>query len=97
MFHTLTELIFISLFAATLSLAFDNIFNSALRCTRYSTSSQFTLPPAVIGTAGSEGSLANSICEQQVGLIIILFLSVLLYIAVLVVSLFRIFAKVSRK
>jgi hypothetical protein len=97
MFHTLTELIFISLFAATLSLAFDNLFNSALQCTRYSTSSRFTLPPAVIGTAGSEGSLANSICEQQVGLIIIIFLSVLLYIAVLVVSLFRIFAKVSRK
>lgn len=97
MFHTLTELIFICLWSSILSLAFDDLFTSPLECTSWTPYARYNTPPPSVGSGDVEGSLADSICGQQIALVTLVFLSVWLYIAVLVVSLFRIFAKVSRK
>ncbi|KAM0745771.1 hypothetical protein T439DRAFT_318905 [Meredithblackwellia eburnea MCA 4105] len=95
MFHTLTELIFISLFSSTLSLCFDDLFTSSLECTSWTPYKQFVVPPlSQAGSSQVEGTLADQLCNQQVALVVFVFSSVGLYLAVLVISLFRIFARV---
>ncbi|KAL8290094.1 hypothetical protein RQP46_003033 [Phenoliferia psychrophenolica] len=96
MFHTLTELVFICLFSSMLSLSFDDLFTSPLECTNYTPYARFSLPPATAGSSGVEGTLADKICNQQIALVAFTFLSMIMYIAVLVVSLFRIFVRVKR-
>lgn len=97
MFHTLTELIFICLYSSILSLSFDDLFTSSLECTTYTPYARWNVRPPAVGDSQIEGTLADSICSQQIALVVFVFSSVGLYIAVLVVSLLRIFAKVSRK
>ncbi|BGP47111.1 hypothetical protein JCM10450v2_002963 [Rhodotorula kratochvilovae] len=97
MFHTLTELIFICLYSAILSLAFDDLFTSSLQCTSYTPYARYNAAPDVTQTANVEGSLADSICSQQIAQVVFIFCSVVFYVVVLVISLFRIFAKVSKR
>ncbi|KAG0143297.1 hypothetical protein CROQUDRAFT_661452 [Cronartium quercuum f. sp. fusiforme G11] len=75
MFHTLSELVSISLWSSALALAFDNGLTSELGC-------------SVSGL---------KLCELQAGLVCTIFLGLATYTLVLVVSLLRIFNKVSRK
>lgn len=95
MTHTFSELIFICLWSSTLSLAFDDLFTSSLECTAYTPYRRYNTPPPQVEAVDS--GLANSICGQQIGMVTVVMLTVVVYILVLVVSLFRIFAKVSRK
>ncbi|KAK4055726.1 hypothetical protein OIV83_000272 [Microbotryomycetes sp. JL201] len=98
MAHTLTELIFICLWSSVLSLSFDDLFTSALECTAYTPYAQYNEPPTnVTGTAQMEGSLADKVCAQQSAVVAFVFIQVFLYAGILIVSLFRIFHKVSRK
>jgi hypothetical protein len=60
MFYTLTDLLFICLYSAVLSLSFDDLFTSSLNCTAWTPYSQFNETPAITGTANVEGTLADS-------------------------------------
>ncbi|GAA5889855.1 hypothetical protein JCM8208_001148 [Rhodotorula glutinis] len=97
MIFTLAELIFICLYSAILSLAFDDLFTSSLQCTSYTPYARYNDAPAATGTADIEGSLADSICAQQIAQVTFITCSVVFYIVVLVISLFRIFHKVSKR
>ncbi|GAA5971940.1 hypothetical protein JCM11641_001578 [Rhodosporidiobolus odoratus] len=97
MFYTLTDLLFICLYSAVLSLAFDDLFTSSLQCTDWTPYSRYNQTPPQTGTADVEGSLADSICAQQMAQVAFIFASVLAYVAVLIISLFRIFAKVQSR
>lgn len=97
MFHTLTELIFICLYSAILSIVFDDLFTSSLECTSFTPYARYNKPPPITATANVDGSLADSMCNQQIAQVAFIFCSVLFYVAVLVISLFRIFAKVQRR
>ncbi|GAA5909739.1 hypothetical protein JCM5296_005777 [Sporobolomyces johnsonii] len=97
MFYTLTDLALICLYSSALSLTFDDLFTSSLECTAYTPYARYNTPPLATGTANIEGTLADSICSQQIAQVVFIFLSVISYLVVLIISLFRIFAKVSRK
>ncbi|GAA6062445.1 hypothetical protein JCM10212_003319 [Sporobolomyces blumeae] len=97
MFYTLTDLVLICLYSSALSLTLDDLFTSSLQCTAYTPYRRYNTVPATIGSGAVEGSLADQICSQQIAQVVFIFLSVLFYLAVLIISLFRIFAKVSRK
>jgi hypothetical protein len=98
MFYTLTELIFICLYSAILALVFGDLFTSSLECTSWTPYRRYNLPPpTTVGDANVDGTVADSICQQQIAQVVVVFLSVIFYIIVLVISLWRIFAKVSRR
>lgn len=98
MFYTLTELIFICLYSAILALVFGDLFTSSLECTSWTPYRRYNLPPpTTVGNANVDGTVADSICQQQIAQVVVVFLSVIFYIIVLVISLWRIFAKVSRR
>lgn len=98
MFYTLTDLVLICLYSSALSLSLDDLFTSSLECTAYTPYRRYNSPsPSIVGSVGLDGSLANQICSQQIAQVVFIFLSVFIYLAVLIISLFRIFAKVSRK
>ncbi|GAA5882139.1 hypothetical protein JCM16303_005623 [Sporobolomyces ruberrimus] len=98
MFYTLTDLVLICLYSSALSLSLDDLFTSSLECTAYTPYRRYNSPsPTVVGSAGIDGTLADQICSQQIAQVVFIFLSVFVYLAVLIISLFRIFAKVSRK
>ncbi|GAA5916978.1 hypothetical protein JCM6882_005077 [Rhodosporidiobolus microsporus] len=98
MFYTLTDLLFICLYSAVLSLAFDDLFTSPLKCTDWTPYAQYSnAAPTATGTADVEGSLGDSICSQQTAQVVFIFLSVVFYVFALVVALFRIFHKVSSR
>lgn len=98
MFYTLTELIFICLYSAILALVFGDLFTSSLECTSWTPYRRYNLPPpTTVGNAAVDGTVASSICQQQIAQVVVVFLSVIFYVTVLVISLWRIFAKVSRR
>ncbi|GAA5861181.1 hypothetical protein JCM3774_002219 [Rhodotorula dairenensis] len=98
MFYTLTELIFICLYSAILALVFGDLFTSSLECTSWTPYRRYNLPPpTTVGNADVDGTVASSICQQQIAQVVVVFLSVIFYVTVLVISLWRIFAKVSRR
>lgn len=76
--HTFTELIFICLFSAILSLSFDDLFTSALECTAYTPYARYNEPPSLDAVSSS---LADSMCGQQIAIVILVFLSVILYVS----------------
>ncbi|KAH9824948.1 hypothetical protein DFH28DRAFT_1077423 [Melampsora americana] len=89
MFHTLSELGSISLWSAALALSFDNGLTSDLGCLTGIDEHQFY-------NIQDHHQLIH-LCELQAGLVCLIFLGLGSYSLVLVVSLFRIFNKVSRK
>lgn len=97
MTHTLTELVFICLYSAVLSLAFNDLFTSSLECTNYTPYERYNTPPPSLDENGVSRGLSRTICRQQIAQVSFIFCSVVFYIAVLVISLLRIFNKVSRR
>ncbi|SGY80003.1 BQ5605_C008g05280 [Microbotryum silenes-dioicae] len=97
MAYTLLELVFICLWSALLSLAFDDLFTSSLECTSFTPYARYNESPSSIGLSSVNGTVADSICQQQMAQVVLIFLSVMLCLAVLIVSLLRIFVRVSRK
>ncbi|GAA6009082.1 phospholipase D regulator [Rhodotorula paludigena] len=96
MTHTLTELVFICLYSAVLSLAFNDLFTSSLECTNYTPYERYNTPPPSLDENGVSRGLSRTICRQQIAQVSFIFCSVVFYIAVLVISLLRIFNKVSQ-
>lgn len=94
MAHTLLELVFICMWSATLSLSFDDLFTSSLACTAYTPYAKYNERS---GELDIDPERQDIMCRYQRALVSFVFVSVLLYVAVLVVSLFRIFHKVGRK
>ncbi|PWN90022.1 hypothetical protein FA10DRAFT_229407 [Acaromyces ingoldii] len=97
LFYTLTELIFVCLWSAELSLSFDNYFTSTLVCTTFDSPYAGNDSPTVTGNQVlNNPGKKPYICRLQGALIGLVFTSLLAYVIVLTVSLFRIFVRVSR-
>lgn len=94
--HTLLEMLFICMWSANLSLAFDNFFTSRLDCTPSWTTRWWNqLPlPETLDEGRNEGGPADRICDEQLALICLVFFGLVLYCGSLIISLFRIFEKV---
>ncbi|KAF7311000.1 hypothetical protein HMN09_00643400 [Mycena chlorophos] len=82
--HTLSEVLFICCWAAALSLCFDNFLTFCTSTTWYS-----NVPPPTTTAQPAP----DSRCDDQVALIVLVFIGLLAYCANLVISLFRIFHK----
>lgn len=98
LFYTMTELIFVCLWSAELSLSFDNYFTSTLVCSTLNSPYSGGADRPVFG----EQTLNNPsrkpyICRLQGALIGLVFTSLLAYVIVFSVSLFRIFVRVSKR
>ncbi|SPO21383.1 uncharacterized protein UTRI_00860 [Ustilago trichophora] len=94
--YTVVELIFICLWSSELSLTFDNYFTSTLICVNYG--SPYVgprQPPADRPNPLNNPNRKPYICRLQGSLIGLVFVSLLAYIIVLTVSLFRIFVRVT--
>ncbi|PWN53441.1 hypothetical protein IE53DRAFT_384050 [Violaceomyces palustris] len=93
LWYTITELIFICFWSAELSLAFDNYFTSTLVCVSFgnpfANGSRVISDPSPLKDPQKE----PYICRLQGALIGLCFVSLLAYLVVLIVSLFRIFVR----
>ncbi|EPQ29052.1 uncharacterized protein PFL1_03341 [Pseudozyma flocculosa PF-1] len=93
LFYTIIELIFICFWSAELSLAFDNYFTSTLVCVSFGNpfgGSNNRDPQPLL-----DMSKKPYLCRLQGALIGLVFVSLLAYLIVLTVSLFRIFVRVT--
>ncbi|KAJ1300815.1 hypothetical protein OPQ81_002455 [Rhizoctonia solani] len=99
--HTLSEVFFICMWSASLSLCFDNYFTTPLLCAPSSTTRWWNeLPPAENDLADDEVTdphLVGQLCSRQLALICLVFFGLSLYCWNLVISLFRIFEKVKHR
>ncbi|KAJ9476381.1 Regulator of phospholipase D SRF1 [Pseudozyma hubeiensis] len=94
--YTVVELIFICLWSSELSLTFDNYFTSTLICVNYGSPYVGPRdPPADRPSPLNNPSRKPFICRLQGSLIGLVFVSLLAYLIVLTVSLFRIFVRVT--
>ncbi|KAN0060220.1 hypothetical protein ACQY0O_007549 [Thecaphora frezii] len=94
LFYTTIEIIFICFWSAELSLSFDNYFTSTLVCVSFGSpfgGSDHGLDPQPL----LDMSRKPYICRLQGVLIGLTFVSLLAYVMVLMVSLFRIFVRVT--
>ncbi|KAJ2928838.1 hypothetical protein H1R20_g8262, partial [Candolleomyces eurysporus] len=93
--HTLSEVLFICAWSASLSLCFDNFFTSRVPCASFSSTSWYNqLPRPDIGLPNLEGSVGDEICDSQLALICLVGVGLIAYCTNLVISLYRIFEKV---
>jgi hypothetical protein len=92
--HTVSEMVFISMWSASLSLCFDNYFTSPLRCAPEHATFWWNRIERTAKIPTNEESIGDIICEDQVALIGVVFAGVVLYCCNLTISLFRIFEKV---
>ncbi|KAJ4486283.1 hypothetical protein J3R30DRAFT_3445613 [Lentinula aciculospora] len=93
--HTLSEVLFICAWSAALSLCFDNFFTSLIPCASPSTISWYnSLPRPNYNLPTIEGSVGDVLCDSQLALICLVFVSLVMYCTNLVISLYRIFEKV---
>lgn len=98
LFYTLTELIFVCLWSAELSLSFDNYFTSTLVCSTLNSPYSGGGDRPVFGQQTLDNPNAKPyICRLQGALIGLVFTSLLAYVIVFSVSLFRIFVRVSKR
>ncbi|QRV85559.1 hypothetical protein RhiJN_27627 [Ceratobasidium sp. AG-Ba] len=99
--HTLSEVFFICMWSASLSLCFDNYFTTPLLCTPLSATSWWNqLPPNENNIADDDNLpewLVKGLCRRQLALICLVFVGLSLYCWNLVISLFRIFEKVKHR
>ncbi|KAH8918229.1 hypothetical protein BT69DRAFT_1338355 [Atractiella rhizophila] len=95
MTHTLIDLVFIVLWSSELSLAFDDYFSTSLECTTWTPNPRFQSTATVDVEVPTH--VQDILCDSQGALVALVFGGMVLYIAVLVVSLFRIFNQVRRK
>lgn len=94
MSYVLLEILFICLWSSTLSLAFNDLFQSPLGCASYEPykAAAFYTPKIMIDL---NPVIIDALCRKEVILISFIFVSVLLYIAVLIVSLFRLLERIN--
>ncbi|KAF8973922.1 hypothetical protein BDZ97DRAFT_1647958 [Flammula alnicola] len=93
--HTLSEVLFICLWSAALSLCFDNLFTSLIPCTSKTDTAWYNqLPRPANDVPGLEGSLGDRICDYQLSLICLVGIGLIAYCTNLIISLYRIFEKV---
>ncbi|TKY91000.1 hypothetical protein EX895_000999 [Sporisorium graminicola] len=94
--YTVVELVFICLWSSELSLTFDNYFTSTLVCVNYGSPYVGPRePPSNRPSPLNDPSRKPYICRLQGSLIGLVFVSLLAYLIVLTVSLFRIFVRVT--
>jgi hypothetical protein len=93
MMHTLIELVAISLWSSVLGLAFDDYFSTPIQCTAWSPDQRFT---TTLGDATLNEQEKERLCDLQGALVGLIFVSLILYCCVLVVSLFRIMSRMSK-
>jgi hypothetical protein len=93
--HTLSEVLFICAWSAALSLCFDNFFTSLVPCVSPSAISWYdSLPRPHLDIPTVEGSVGDVLCDSQLALICLVFVSLVMYCINLVISLYRIFEKI---
>ncbi|KAH6917275.1 hypothetical protein BKA70DRAFT_1251766 [Coprinopsis sp. MPI-PUGE-AT-0042] len=93
--HTLSEVLFICLWSAALSLSFDNFFTSLVPCASPSSTRWYNeLARPEFDNPVLEGSAGKEICQSQLALICLVGVGLIAYCANLIISLFRIFEKV---
>ncbi|OSX67400.1 hypothetical protein POSPLADRAFT_1030457 [Postia placenta MAD-698-R-SB12] len=94
--YTLIEVVFICAWSAALALSFDNFFTSLIPCASFSSIAWYSeLPRLTIpGVTGSEGTVGDYICDDQLAMICLVGVGLLMYCFNLVISLFRIFERV---
>ncbi|PPR00644.1 hypothetical protein CVT24_000867 [Panaeolus cyanescens] len=93
--HTLSEVLFICLWSAALSLCFDNFFTSLIPCAAPSRTAWYNqLPRPHTDVPGFEGTLGDRICDHQLSLICLVGVGLIAYCSNLIISLYRIFEKV---
>ncbi|KAJ3719786.1 hypothetical protein C8R42DRAFT_628078 [Lentinula raphanica] len=93
--HTLSEVLFICAWSAALSLCFDNFFTSLIPCASPSAISWYdSLPRPNYDLPTVEGSVGDVLCDSQLALMCLVFVSLVMYCTNLVISLYRIFEKV---
>ncbi|KAF9481435.1 hypothetical protein BDN70DRAFT_876422 [Pholiota conissans] len=94
--HTLSEVLFICLWSAALSLCFDNFFTSLIPCASASATAWYNQIPRPLqdGLTGVEGSLGDHICDEQLSLICLVGIGLIAYCSNLIISLYRVFEKV---
>ncbi|KAJ3995024.1 hypothetical protein F5050DRAFT_1770330 [Lentinula boryana] len=93
--HTLSEVLFICAWSAALSLCFDNFFTSLIPCASPSAISWYdSLPRPTYNLPTVEGSVGDVLCDSQLALMCLVFVSLVMYCTNLVISLYRIFEKV---
>ncbi|PCH33820.1 hypothetical protein WOLCODRAFT_112587 [Wolfiporia cocos MD-104 SS10] len=94
--YTLIEVVFICAWSAAFALSFDNFFTSLIPCAAASSISWYNdLPrPSIPGLTGSEGTVGDTLCDDQLALICLVGIGLLMYCFNLVISLFRIFERV---
>lgn len=97
LFYTMTEVIFICLWSAELSLSFDNYFTSTLVCTPFNSPYANDSNPVFGEQRLNDPAKKPYICRMQGALIGLVFTSLLAYVIVFSVSLFRIFVRVSKR
>lgn len=93
--HTLLEVLFVCAWSAALSLCFDNFFTSSIPCASPSAISWYSnipRPPSPFGP--NEATVGESLCDNQMALIVLVGIGLLMYCFNLVISLYRIFEKV---
>ncbi|KAG8739527.1 hypothetical protein FRC10_005475 [Ceratobasidium sp. 414] len=99
--HTLSEVFFICMWSASLSLCFDNYFTTPLLCTPFSSTSWWNQLPPNENTFADDDTvgpvLVRKLCHRQLALICLVFVGLSLYCWNLVISLFRIFEKVKHR
>ncbi|KZP31216.1 hypothetical protein FIBSPDRAFT_945244 [Athelia psychrophila] len=93
--HTLLEVLFICAWSAALSLCFDNYFTSLVPCASGGSIRWYSeLPRPASPLFGNLGVIGDSICDDQIVLIGLVFVGLIMYCISLNISLFRIFEKV---
>ncbi|KAB5589524.1 hypothetical protein CTheo_7031 [Ceratobasidium theobromae] len=97
----ISEVFFICMWSASLSLCFDNYFTTPLLCTPPSSTKWWNeLSPsgnALPDDLTDNPKLVEQLCDRQLALICLVFFGLTLYCWNLVISLFRIFEKVKHR
>lgn len=88
-------MLFICMWSAELSLAFDNYFTTRLGCSPAWTTRWWDgeSAPQPIEDGRYDGGPADQLCDEQLALICLVFFGLIWYCGSLVISLFRIFEK----
>ena len=96
--YTLSEVLFICMWSAAVSLCFDNFFTSIVPCASHNSIAWYSSiprPTSPFGDLGRhEGGVGDALCDDQLALICLVGIGLLMYCFNLIISLYRIFEKV---
>ena len=91
--HTLLEVLFICAWSAALSLCFDNFYTTSIPCADEASISWYSKIPRPPSPLTNKDA-GETLCDNQLALIILVGIGLLMYCFNLVISLYRIFEKV---